>query len=315
MVTAVVIGSLNMDLVVRTAHMPAPGETVRGTDFATIPGGKGANQAAAIALLGASVAMVGHVGDDAFGPRLLDNMVAQGVATEHITAIPNVATGSAMIVVDEQGQNSIVIAAGANGQVQPRDIDAALPLLAQSRFLVLQLEIPLETVRYAIVRGHELGLEIVLNPAPAAPLPRDLLEQVTYLVPNETELQALAGGSTADIPSIIAAARSLQIDGAPTVIVTLGAQGALAITPEGTFQVPAPQVQVVDTTAAGDALIGGLLAGLSQERSLPEAVRYACCAGSLAVTKFGAQTSLPTSQAVQQLYQQHVKRHGPIDIS
>ncbi len=298
----VVIGSLNMDLVVRAEHMPAPGETVRGQGFRTVPGGKGANQAAAIALLGGQVAMVGRVGYDAFGPRLIENMAAKGVNTQHIIVDQDVATGIAMIIVDAAGENSIVIASGANGRVSPRDIDACDDLLRQSRYLVLQFEIPLETVAYAIEKAARYGLQVILNPAPATTFPREMLKGVHYLVPNETEAQLLTGQAVHDLPSAERTARLLHEQGARVVIITLGEKGALAVTDQEIFHIAAPKVNVVDTTAAGDAFIGGLVVGLSQGLPLKEAARYAVCAGSLAVTRFGAQTSLPSADEVRSLY-------------
>jgi len=298
----VVIGSLNMDLVVKTEHMPAPGETVRGQGFQTIPGGKGANQAAAISLLGGQAAMIGHVGNDAFGPRLIENMAAKGVNTQHIALDADVATGIAMIIVDAKGENSIVIAAGANGRVSPRDIDACDDLLRQTSYLVLQFEIPMETVAYAIQKAAGYGIQVILNPAPAAQFPREMLKGVHYLVPNETEAQLLTGQAVNDPPSAERAARLLHEQGARVVIVTLGEKGAFALTDRESFHTPAPKVNVVDTTAAGDAFIGGLVVGLSRGLALKEAVYYAVCAGSLAVTRFGAQTSLPSADEVQALY-------------
>jgi len=297
----VVVGSLNMDLVVRVDRMPAPGETIRGHDFHTIPGGKGANQAAAISQLGGQVAMVGHVGDDAFGPQLVGNLQARGVDTRYVSAVAGVATGTALIMVDSQGENSIVIAPGANALVSPQDIDACDDLLRQAEYLVLQCEIPLETVSYAIRRAAQHGVRVVLNPDPARDLPRELLRGVHYLVPNESEAESLCGRKVYDADTARQAARQLHAQGVPVVIITLGSQGALVLTDDETFQMPAPQVRVVDTTAAGDAFVGGLVVSLSRGLSLREAVRYAVCAGAVAVTRFGAQTSLPAHAEVQSL--------------
>ena len=298
----VVVGSLNMDLVVRTAHMPVPGETVRGEGFQTIPGGKGANQAAAIALLGKQAIMVGRVGADAFGPRLIENMVRQGVDVSHILATPGVASGNAMIIVDALGQNSIVIASGANGLVSPADVDDCEAILRQVDFLVLQLEIPMETVAYAVEKASSFGVQVVLNPAPATDLPDELLQHVDYLVPNETEAQILTGVDVVDTASAEVAARALRVAGARHVIVTLGERGSLTVGGGETFHTAAPEVEVVDTTAAGDAFVGGLVVGLGRGDALPVAVRFATCAGALAVTRFGAQTSLPSAAEAQALY-------------
>lgn len=298
----VVIGSLNMDLVVKAAHMPAPGETVRGERFEMVPGGKGANQAAAIALLGWPAALVGRVGRDAFGPRLVENLARQGVDTAHIALDADAATGVALIIVDQAGQNSIVVAVGANGRVSPADVDAADELLRRAPFLVLQFEIPLETVAYAVRKAGRYGVPVILNPAPAAPMPAGLLRDVRYLVPNESEARYLTGLEVGDLASAERAARELQKGGAPTVIVTLGEKGALAVSGQEAFHVPAPHVEAVDTTAAGDAFIGGLAVALSRGMALKEAVRFANCAGALAVTRFGAQTSLPKGEEVEALY-------------
>ncbi|NLS78628.1 MAG: ribokinase [Chloroflexi bacterium] len=299
----VVIGSLNMDLVVRAPRLPSPGETVRGEAFRTIPGGKGANQAAAIALLGQPVTMLGRVGDDAFGEQLAQNLGAKGVDPAHLLATVGVATGTATIIVDAAGQNSIVIAPGANGQVTPQDVDDCDGLLRQARYLVLQLEIPLETVAHAIDKAARHGVQVVLNPAPAAQLPARLLSRVRYLVPNESEAQWLTGLPVSDAGSAARAADRLRQQGAHTVIITLGSQGAYVASPDGSFHMPVPEVTVVDTTAAGDAFIGGLVVALSRGLSLRDAVRYASCAGALAVTRFGAQTSLPSGAEVERLFQ------------
>ena len=298
----VVVGSLNMDLVVRTAHMPVPGETVRGEGFQTIPGGKGANQAAAIALLGRQVTMVGRVGDDAFGPRLIENMAQQGADVSHILATPGVASGNAIIIVDASGQNSIVIAPGANGLVSPADVDGCEATLRQAEFLVLQFEIPMETVAYAVEKASGYGVRVVLNPAPAADLPDELLQHVDYLVPNETEAQILTGIDVVNVASAESAARALCDAGARNVIVTLGERGSLTVGGGETFHTPAPEVKVIDTTAAGDAFVGGLVVGLARGDALPVAVRFATCVGALAVTRFGAQTSLPSAAEAQALH-------------
>lgn len=298
----VVIGSLNMDLVVKAPYVPTPGETVRGEALRTIPGGKGANQAAAIALLGEPAVMVGRVGHDAFGLSLIENLAAKGVDTRYIVRDPQAATGIAMIIVDAAGENSIVVAAGANGRVSPQDVDACDEILRRARLLILQFEIPLETVAYAVEKAARYGLRVILNPAPAAEMPAGLLENVHYLVPNETEAHLLTGEEVWDLESAKRAAHMLRAQGAGVVIVTLGGDGALVATDRETFHLPAPQVQVVDTTAAGDAFVGGLAVGLSHGLELKEAVRYAICAGSLTVTRFGAQTSLPSRMEVDALY-------------
>ncbi|MBC7235383.1 MAG: ribokinase [Chloroflexi bacterium] len=291
-----------MDLVVRTERIPRPGETVVGRDFVTIPGGKGANQAAAAARLGVRVDMVGRVGNDAFGPALLDNMRRQGVGISHVTLDPDAASGIAMIMIDACGENSIVVAAGANGRVSRSDLEGARELLAQARYLLMQFEIPLEVVREAISLANELGVRVILNPAPAHAVDADLMRGVYCLVANETETEALTGVAVREEGELQLAAKRLLGLGIPVVIVTLGARGAFLASDGLRLLVPARQVQVVDTTAAGDAFVGGLVAAFLQGRDLPQAVRYATCAGTLATTKLGAQTSLPSAAEVEAFF-------------
>jgi len=303
MVDIVVIGSLNMDLVVQAPRAPEAGETLRGTDFRTIPGGKGANQAAAAGKLGGKVAMVGRVGGDAFGPALIDNLAHQGVDGSYVQLDSDVATGVALIVVDESGENRILIVAGANGRVSKEDVDRAEKLFSQAKILILQLEIPLDVVQYAIERARRYPIKIILNPAPASSLSPALLGSVDCLVPNETEAKLLTGINVHDVSSAEKAAQQLLSYGVSEVIVTLGEKGALLVTKGGTTHVAARKVKAVDTTAAGDAFIGGLAVSLVKGLPLVEAVRYATCAGTLAVTKFGAQTSLPTAAETQAFFE------------
>ncbi|MFH1084871.1 MAG: ribokinase [Chloroflexota bacterium] len=298
MAEIVVLGSLNMDLVVRTAHIPRPGETVSGEGFVTIPGGKGANQAAAAARLGASVAMVGRVGADAFGPALLANLRAQGVDVTHVRHDPAAPSGIALIAIAADGENAIIVAPGANGRVGHEDLEAAADVIAQARLLVMQFEIPLDTVRAALAMARARGLPVILNPAPAQAVEAEFFHGVHYLVVNETEAEQLAGLAVSDLAAAERAGRALLARGVPVVIVTLGAQGALLVTADQATHVPARKVAVVDTTAAGDAFLGGLAAALLRGFALPEAVRYATCAGTLATTVLGAQTSLPTAAQV-----------------
>jgi ribokinase len=302
MLDIVVIGSLNTDLVIKTTRMPAPGETLHGEDLRTIPGGKGANQAAAAARLGSRVAMVGRVGADQFGPHLVDNLAHQGVNTGHIRVDPGACTGVALIMVDGQGENSILLSSGANGKVSPADVDSASALLAQARLLLLQFEIPLEAVRHALEKASKLGIKVILNPAPAIQITPDLLNKIDILVPNQTELEILSGMPITDDESTQKAARTLLEKGVGVVVVTLGERGALLVTPQDTTLVPGIKVDVVDTTAAGDAFIGALATAIVREMPLPEAVRFANCAGALATTRFGAQPSLPSANEVYQVY-------------
>jgi len=300
----VVLGSLNMDLIVRTERIPRPGETVHGYGFSTVPGGKGANQAAAAARLGAAVTMLGRVGQDAFGDAMLDNMMMQGVETGYILRDRREPSGIALIQIQEDGDNSIVVAPGANGRVSIDDVYRATELIWGASFLVAQFEVPLPVVRHAIGIAASKGVPVVLNPAPAYAVDPGFLEGVYCLVVNETEAETLTGMAVADLPGARAAGIELQAMGVPVVIVTLGGQGALLVAEGKPLHVPARQVTVVDTTAAGDAFIGGLVASLDRGMDLPDAVRYATCAGSLATTVLGAQTSLPDKAAVDAFYRE-----------
>ena len=309
-----VIGSLNADLVVRAPHFPQPGETISGDDLHIIPGGKGANQAVAAARQGANVAMLGRVGNDSFGPFLLDSLKSNSVDITHVHADDS-ATGTAIIVVDANGQNSIVLSAGANGKVSPADVDNATSL--RPSLILLQLEIPTPTVLHAAQYARKNNIRVILNPAPAKPLPDELISLIDFIIPNETELSLLTGLEVKDIPSAENAAKVLLDRGAKNVIVTLGEKGALLVSGNQTTQVNAYKVDVVDTTAAGDAFIGGFASNLLESDSLlldmmqhpqgtraaslqiEEAVKYANACGALATTKFGAQPSLPSKDEVE----------------
>jgi len=295
-----VVGSLNMDLVVRAPHMPVPGETVIGSDFRTIPGGKGANQAVAAARLGAEVIMIGRVGDDDFGRAQLRNLSELDIDTAHVTVDSEAATGIALITLDTSGQNSIVLAPGANMRLTKEDINAAQGAIVWSDVLVLQLENPLEVVVHAIDIAYAEGVKVILNPAPARPLPKETLAKLDYLIPNESETALLTGIEVANLDSAKEAAERLREEGVGTVILTLGARGAFLASAEESVHVPGYSVEVVDTTAAGDAFVGGLAVALAQGQNLAEAVRYANAAGALAVTRLGAQPSLPTRQEVEE---------------
>lgn len=288
----VVIGSINMDLVLRVPRMPLPGETLTGGAFQTIAGGKGANQAVACARLGSTpVAMIGCLGDDAFGQTLRAALVADHIDVSHVTMLPGVASGIASILVDANGQNSIVIAGGANDLLTPAHIDAAMPLLSRASIVVLQLETPLATVEHAIAVAHSLGKTVVLNPAPAASLPAAVLAHVDYLVPNEIEAAMLLdGGHAADHAASAAALRAL---GSRNVLVTLGAQGVHAALEAGSQDFPAQAVKAVDTTAAGDTFIGGFVAALATGASPAAAIGLGQRAAAIGVTRQGAQTSIP----------------------
>jgi ribokinase len=296
MIDILVAGSLNADLVVRAPRFPQPGETISGSDLQIIPGGKGANQAVAAARQGAGVAMLGRVGNDSFGPFLLDSLKSDSVDISSVH-IDESATGTAIIIVDANGQNSIVLSAGANGKVSPEDVDRASFL--RPGLILLQLEIPIPTVLHAAKYAEQNGIRVILNPAPAQPLPDELISLIDFIIPNETELSLLTDLEVRDISSAEAAAKVLLNRGAKNVIVTLGDKGALVVSSNQVTQVGAYKVDVVDTTAAGDAFIGGFASALLRGFEMVEAVKYANACGALAATKFGAQPSLPNKDEIE----------------
>ena len=298
-----VVGSLNADLVVKAPRFPLAGETISGEDLRIIPGGKGANQAVAAARQGASVAMVGRVGSDSFGPELINNLQQNNVDTSHVQIDTESATGTATIIVDAKGQNSIVLSPGGNGKMSPVDVNNVS--FSDYKLLLLQLEIPIQTVLLAAQRAKASGLRVVLNPAPAYPLPDELISLPDFIVPNEVELSLLTDQPVNDIPSAKKAVNKLLERGAQNVIVTLGANGALIVRHTEVTHVQAYPVQVIDTTAAGDAFIGGFASALLKNKSLEEAVRYGSACGALSTTQFGAQPSLPTREDVEKFLTLH----------
>jgi ribokinase len=297
-----VVGSLNADLVVRAPRFPQPGETISGNDLQIIPGGKGANQAVAAARQGAAVWMVGRVGGDSFGPELINNLKRNNVDTSGVQIDAGSSTGTAIIVVDSNGQNSIVLSPGGNGRVSEADLERLS--FPEYNLLLLQLEVPIETVLSAARRARLNGVRVLLNPAPAYALPDELISLPDFLLPNEGELSLLTDQPVNDMASAEKAAKILLERGAQNVIVTLGDKGALIVSSGQVTHVDTYQVDVVDTTAAGDAFIGGFASALLQNKSLEEAVRYGCACGALATTKFGAQPSLPVKEAVENFLSQ-----------
>lgn len=290
----VVVGSLNMDLVARAQRLPRAGETLPGDSFFTVPGGKGANQAVAVARLGGSVAMIGNVGDDAYGQQLRQALYVEGVDCRAIDTCPGVSSGVALITVDAASQNCIVIIPGGNGLLTPQSVQRFDALLQAAEIIICQLEVPAETVAWTLARGHELGKQVVLNPAPATgPLPAGWFAHIDYLTPNESEAEALSGVAVTDLDSARRAGERLLQLGAGKVIITLGAQGALLVTAQGHRHFPAPLVQPLDTTAAGDTFIGGFAAGLVRGLEEGEAIAFGQRAAALSVTRAGAQPSIP----------------------
>jgi len=296
MAKILVVGSINMDLVVRVPHSPKPGETILGGDFETYPGGKGANQAVAAARMGGEVTMVGRVGNDDFGNTLIQGLVEDKIKTTHVIKDSKSRTGVAMISVAADGENMIVVASGANANVSVEDVGNTRSLMRDTDLLLVQLECPLETVTAAIELAKAYGVPVVLNPAPAQRLPKSLLKNVDYLTPNQNELLILTGEV-----NLNDGIEKIQKWGLKNLIITLGANGARLIS-EGIDQhIPAHEITAVDTTAAGDAFNGALAVAIAEGKPLLEAVSYGMAAGALASTKRGAQPSLPTRDAVENL--------------
>ncbi|MBX9409211.1 ribokinase [Pseudomonas baetica] len=295
----VVIGSLNMDLVTRAPRLPRGGETLIGHSFKTVSGGKGANQAVAAARLGAQVAMVGCVGNDDYGVQLRDALLAEQIDCQAVSVVED-SSGVALIVVDDNSQNAIVIVAGANGAMTPAVIDRFDAVMQAADVVICQLEIPDATVGHALKRARALGKTVILNPAPASrPLPADWFGAIDYLIPNESEAAALSGLPVDSLETAEHAASHLMAMGAGKVIITLGAEGSLFANGKGFEHFPAPKVKAVDTTAAGDTFVGGFAAALADGKSEAEAIRYGQIAAALSVTRAGAQPSIPIMSDVQ----------------
>lgn len=291
----VVVGSANMDMVLRVQHLPRPGETVSGHGFETLPGGKGANQAVAAARLGAEVHFVGCVGSDVFGTQMRATLQAEGVNVDHLATVSG-PTGIAIVQVDDaSGQNSIALEAGANAALSVAHIEAAAETIAAASMLVCQLESPLPAVQRAIAIAHAAGVPVLLNPAPVQPLPQHLLQQVSLLVPNESEAAVLAGQASGEPFDEVHAAERLRRLGAGTVIVTLGAHGVHVAQPSGATRHAAPRVaQAVDTTGAGDTFIGAFAAARCRDGlALNEAVEFAQRAAAFSVARRGAMAAMP----------------------
>lgn len=289
----VVVGSSNTDMVIKAGHLPAPGETILGGTFLMNPGGKGANQAVAAARLGGKVQFVAKTGNDIFGRQSLQLFQEEGIDTTHIFADPKNPSGVALITVDAHGENCIVVASGANATLGPSDLQKAREAISSSSILLLQLEIPVEAVEFSVQLVAQSGGRIVLNPAPARPLPDSLLSRISIITPNKKEAEMLTDIVITGDDTAKQAAIRLAEKGISTVIITLGPRGALVYHEQRFTMVPAPEVQAVDTTAAGDVFNGALVVALAEGFEMIAAVAFACQAAAISVTRMGAQSSAP----------------------
>ena len=288
-----VIGSSNTDMVIKTTKLPVPGETILGGDFFLNAGGKGANQAVAAARLGGKVSFIAKTGDDVFGKEAKQLFEIENINTGFMVTDPDHPSGVALITVDSHGENCIVVAPGANGYLSQNDIDLAREEILRSEIILMQLEIPIETVTYVANIAFESGKKVILNPAPAAKISDDLLSRLYMITPNETEAELITGIPVKDADSAFVAARHLFECGVKVVIITLGSKGALLYTGKEVKLIPSIKVEAVDTTAAGDVFNGAVAVAISEDMELEEAVKFACKAAAISVTRMGAQSSAP----------------------
>ncbi len=307
-----VVGSANVDLTTLVHRFPKPGETVFGREFHLGFGGKGANQAVAARRCGADVQMVARVGDDLFGPATIEHIDAEGIDTTHVEAIANTSTGVAPILVDDTGQNSILVVKGANDLLMPGDVDRAAEALSQADCIVLQLEIPLETVYHTIELARSHGIRCILNPAPGQPLDLARIASVDYLIPNESEAEEIGGMAVQSSGDAAACAAGLLDRGIQRVVITLGAQGALVAGSDGTRVVPPFEVEAIDTTGAGDAFIGSFATFLAEGRSEGDALEQASLYAALSTTRVGTREAFLDRAAFEK---ERERRQGDTEAS
>ncbi len=289
----VIVGSSNTDMVIKSARIPRPGETILGGTFFMNPGGKGANQAVAVSRLGGNVTFITKTGNDLFGRQSVDLYANEGIGTEYIFSDPKNPSGVALIMVDSKGENCIAVASGANASLSPREIDKAKKTIAEAELVLMQMEIPLETIEHTARLAEKSGVKVILNPAPVGPLSDELLQGLYMITPNRTEAEMLSGVKVTGWRSAKKAADIIAAKGVKVVVITLGALGALVKEGKTYHNVPAEAVTAVDTTAAGDVFNGALCVALAEGREVEQAVRFACKASSIAVTRMGAQASIP----------------------
>lgn len=294
-----VIGSSNTDMVVKTSRFPQPGETIIGGEFFLFPGGKGANQAVAAARMGGEVDLIAKVGQDVFGQQAIEGFAHEGINVAYVLSDPKLASGVALITVDASGENEIVVAPGANAALRPTDLDRDDLAFENADLVLMQLETPLETVFHAAKKAQALYKKFLLNPAPAQSLPDELYPLLYLITPNETEASLLTGIPLDDDDALPLVAEVLLQKGVKNVIITLGAKGAYFQNTHQKFLIPAPKVQAVDTTAAGDVFNGALAVALAEGLDWREAIELACQAGAIAVTRMGAQASAPFREEVE----------------
>lgn len=288
-----IIGSTNMDMVVKTKHIPAPGETVLAGSFFMNPGGKGANQAVAAARLGGNTVFISKVGNDVFGKQSSQLFDEEGINTRYLLSDDELPSGVALITVDQRGENSIVVAPGANGNLFPGHLEEALDEIANADIILMQLEIPMETVNFVAKYATSKNITVILDPAPANDLSAELLSHINIITPNQTEAEMLSGIKVHDIESAKKAAEAIYARGVTHVIVTMGPLGAVVCSEGKIHVIIAPQVEALDTTAAGDVFNGGLAVALGEGKTLVEAVCFGCLAAAVSVTRLGAQSSIP----------------------
>ena len=289
----VVVGSTNMDMVIKTTHIPVPGETVLAGSFFMNPGGKGANQAVAVARLGGDAVFISKTGNDIFGKQSAQLLDEEGINTFYILSDQDLPSGVALITVDQFGENSIVVASGANANLYPADLKNALQEISKAKIILMQLEIPLETVLFVAKHAAKQGGRVILNPAPANVLSPELLSHIDILTPNKTEAAMISGIKVTNIETAKKAAKAICGMGVKNVVVTMGALGAVICQKGKINVVSAKKVEAMDTTAAGDVFNGALAVALSEEKSLVAAVEFACGAAAISVTRLGAQSSIP----------------------
>lgn len=289
----VIIGSSNTDMVIKSERIPQPGETILGGTFFMNPGGKGANQAVAVSRLGGQVMFITKMGNDLFGRQSIELYANEGIGTNYVFSDNKKPSGVALIMVDSKGENCIMVASGANSSLSTKDINKAKAIIENASIILMQMEIPVETIDYVVQLASKKDIKVILNPAPAGPLPDELLNSLHIITPNKTEAEMLSGVKVTGWKSAKKAADIISAKGVDIVIITLGALGALIKEGKTYHNIPAEIVEAIDTTAAGDVFNGALCVAIAEGMSVVDAAKFACKASSIAVTRMGAQSSIP----------------------